>query len=254
MLTGHRPDPLDPSDWRYQDHPERLGAKASDDVAREIDLRELFPPIRNQIAQNCTAHAVAAMLAANAKVRGLDVDPSVLFLYAIAILEEAPRRPLIDIGSGIRFMFRGMKGRGVTAEARWPELAENINVVPPDDAFIAAEENVIGDYYAIADGAEGPADAIAALKNGRPFSCAMVVNEAFAATRRGVYDGQGGKVIGPHCMVCVGYVPPPVDAFRLRNSWGPDAHEDGYVLISRRVFALHTNSKWALVDGVRAVR
>lgn len=251
LKTGHRLDPNDTRDRPYRDHADHAGAPLlpSDDV----DLRDDLPEVREQIAQDCCAHAVADAVTQDAATRGVVLDePSRLFLYDVALLEERPKQPLVDAGCGLRWMFKGMKERGLTTEKRWPEIPENINVVPPDDCWRAAEEGTIGAYSAISDGSSSADEAIAALRRRRVSTVCMRVDQKFTDTLKAVYDGAGGQVIGSHCMLVVGFST-ALDAFLIRNSWGKHRHDGGYVWVSRRFYNLYTYGKWIVEFGTGAL-
>lgn len=246
MRTGCRPDPVDERDWSFLDH---AGAAPTVLTGDEPSVEKHCPAVWDQIAQDCSAHAFSAVLMVNASVRRAPIpEPSRLFLYAGAQLEERPRQPLVDDGSGLRWMCKFTQGRGVTTEDRWPEVPESINVVPPDDCFTAAEEGTVLAYRRLPDGAaSGDALELAIRQEHAPTVC-LVVDERFRDTIKGVYDGAGGRSLGPHAMIAVAYSR-TLDAFKLRNSWGTRYHDGGYVWVSKRFINLYSFGKWVIERG-----
>jgi len=264
MLTGHQVDPFDANDQSFAStaraaSPVIVGSTDNIDVRNHIS----FTPIWDQQASDCCAHAAGEGVYAAAAADGHSISPpSRLFLYAIARLlgmltapPTVPRPPLEDVGCGLRFMFKGMSGRtfidangadvalGVIAESRWPEIAANVNVIPPDDCFRAGENAVIKSYSRIEDGAATPLGLLHALRRLRCPTLCFVVDQKFADVGSGVYDGPGGKVFGGHAMLVVGYSATQ-RAFLVRNSWGKGFGVDGYAWVSEDFVARGTYDKW----------
>jgi hypothetical protein len=255
QLTGHIRDTFDPRDHMFSGSV--LAAMhtlvgSTDD----IDLRQYCSPIKDQIANDCCAHAAAEGAYAASVASGTPIDfPSVLFLYANARLLDGQRDALLDQGTQLRLMFKSMCGRtvrdslgqesglGLIRESDWPELSGAVNVVPPDDLYRAGENGTIKSYTRIPDGDESIDGIIAALRRGKFPTVCMVVDEAFADIGGGVYSAAGGAVLGGHAMLAVGYSA-AAHAFLVRNSWGTGFGVDGYVWIEQGFVAHHTFDKW----------
>lgn len=243
--TGHVLGPYDPDEPAYKDHPELSGAAsiATDDV----DLRPEMPPVRLQIAQDCVGHGVSTLAWVLARSLGVSLPfddvPSVLHLYAGAQLVLRPRQPLVDEGSVLSCMFRAGAEDGLVAEKDWPEIPENVNVVPPDDIWRKAERVVITGARRLSDGANSIPEMKAALRRRRPTTICMRVDERFAEIGPEIYMGPGGRVIGSHCMVACGYVS-IIRSFIVRNSWGTDFGDLGYALVHEDVVARLSYEKY----------
>ncbi len=244
--TGHLLD-AQPSALRYLDHPELSSAAPLGSDA--VDLRPDLPPVTQQLVQNCCAHAlsVAAFLAAFFAGTPIPLS-SVLWLYALAQLRARPRQPLLDIGSSLGFMSDAVAEQGLVSESEWLESRENVGVVPPDDVFRSAAAVTIVKRHWLPDGAATSEALLAALRRQRASTVCCLVDEAFAAIGPGIYNIPGGRVIGSHAMLVVGYVP-SIKAFIVRNSWGRDFGDEGYALVSERFMNLSTYGKLVFDAG-----
>jgi hypothetical protein len=251
-LTGHIPDMWSAADPGVHELPMK-GAGVSLVTTPEIDLTYLFPAVRDQKAENCCAQSVRDSAYARARALGQPIaEPSQAFLYAMARQFANPRHPLLDLGSSLRDMFmasaptpEGGAGWGLIPDLLWPEDERTTNVVPPDDCWRMGEYATF-QGYALPDGsASGDAIENCLRRLLFPTVC-FIVDERYAQIGSKVYDVPGGKVLGSHCQVIVGYSP-TLDAFRLRNSWGTDDFGDfGYAWVSRRFVNLQTNGKWVV--------
>ncbi len=255
--TGHVIGPFDPDEPKYKDHPELSGAApiASDDT----DLRNekgLMPPVWAQIAQDCVAHSVSALAWTLAKTLDtplpFDDEPSKLQLYAGAQLILRPKQPLVDAGSVLSCMFQAGAEDGFASEKDWPEIPENINVVPPDDVWRSAERVIITGARRLSDGSASNLEMREALRRRRPTTICMRVDERFAEIGAGIYMGPGGRVIGSHCMVACGYVS-SIRSFIIRNSWGTDFGDLGYALVHEDVVARLSYEKYTF-DLARIIK
>lgn len=249
--TGHIPEALDPSTPRYVDHPEMSGAAliGTDD----LDLSDDGPDIRDQIAQDCCAHATSALLFTWFMTSGEPAPlASILAMYADAQLRARPKEPLVDQGCGLAQMFQGLKDVGFVLERDWPEIPENVNVIPPDDLQRDAEHRIVTSYHAIADGARTSEELKAALQRRRTSTVCFMVDEKFANIGADVYDIPGGRVIGSHAQLVTGYSS-TLKAFKIRGSWGLDFGDLGYSWVSERFMNLHTYEKF-VVDAARIRR
>lgn len=249
-LCGHIQDPFDGRDYDFL--ASSLYAAAPLITSADIDLRPFCPPVANQIANNCCAHATSTAAFATASCAWHPIKkPSVAFLYSVArLIGDPPRRPgeprLTDWGSGLRFMFEGMGRWGLIAEERWQEWFENINTVPPDDCWREGENATIEAYYRIPDGPSASDGVLAALQRGYFPVFAMLVDERWSQIGREVWDEPGGKALGWHAMVVVGYSA-TLDAFLVMNSWGRDfGFDGGFAWLSRRAMNERTVDKWVI--------
>lgn len=234
-------------------------------TSTNLDLRAYAPEPDNQIEAGCCAHTVEAQAVARSKAQGRTIARgSVLFLYANAILlrnleltppgQDPP--PLVDVGSSLRYMYRAVApklnpknaqekaGYGMIAAERWPEIPENINVVPPDDCYVAGENCTISKYRRIDDGPSSITQMRACLERLHFPTFCMMWDDAAANIGGKIYDQPGGKVHGGHCVLCVAHFP-KLGAFLMRNSHGKLFGMDGgYFLVSERFVATESFDKW----------
>lgn len=209
---------------------------------RRIDLRSHCPPIRAQKRQNCCAHSVADGYVTDLSVRGITLSPrSVDDLYAAAQLWLRPLSPLEDVGSNLRAMLLSGAQRGTVAESDWPE-GEGALEVPPDDVWRSASRTKLPGYRPLADGALSSEMLYRRLDQGSTSTICWIVDEAFAEIGSSVYVRSGGRVVGSHCMLVVGYIP-ELDAFIVRNSWGIVFGDQGYALVHSSFVNLYTYEK-----------
>lgn len=247
ILCGHIRDPVDPRDYVFVES--QLYAASPIVTGVDVDLRSFCPPVVQQIASNCCAHATSSAAYATASFGATPIKkPSVAFLYAVArLLGDPPREPgqprLADSGSGLRFMFAGMGKWGLIAEDRW--LEDKVNVVPPDDCWREGENATIASYYRIPDGPGAADGVLAALRRGYFPVFAMLTDEKWLGIGAAVWDEPGGKAIGWHAMVVVGYSS-TLDAFLVMNSWGKEFGVGGFAWLSRRAMNTVTIDKWVI--------
>lgn len=258
LRTGCVPDVLDGSELLFRD---QLFIGETPITTDSVDVRAYMPEVRLQLAENCCAQAVRDSAYGRAKAQGTPIaEPSQAWLYALARMFGAPHVPLLDAGSSLFDMFRAVDDRsiglvsdtsapggwGLIPDALWPEDATTTNMVPPDDCWRAGEFATIQAAYAIADGAGSTDEIVTALRNLRFPTVCLIADEKFAETGAAVYDSAGGKIIGAHCVLAVGYSK-VLDAVLIRNSWGSDfGFDGGYAWISRSFVNLQSFGKWAV--------
>lgn len=121
---------------------------------------------------------------------------------------------------------------------RWPDLHDEMQV---RDAVKVCAEACGAEYLSVSDVQE-------CLSDGFPVVFGITLSESFAddaAMLSGVVAPTAGEgVIGPHCMVAVGIgygsewvaagqfpdADPDVRYLKVRNSWGADVYQGGYLL------------------------
>lgn len=243
MLLGHIPDAPDPRDWRFDDS--RIAMARPITGADSVDYRDRDVP-RVQLFSSCVGHAVVASAALCMAIAGTPIDfPSSLFPYSGSRLLARPRQPLQDIGSSARLAMSWLRDRGMVIEARWPETSENVNAVPPLDAFAEGSCATVEAFYSIAPG-DGASDGVrSALKRGYCPAFAMMVDTKYEQIGSAVYDGPGGSVLGGHMQCVVGY-DATMDAFIVRNTWGAGFGVDGYAYISTQAFNAMARDIWVV--------
>lgn len=249
-LTGHLPSPSDARDWLVGAAPFlRLQAALGN-----VDNRVHCPPVVDQIANNCCAHASADAAYATAMAAGAPIArPSAPFLYAGARMVASPKgAPLVDEGSMLRSMYQFASTWGLIADNRWPEVPATVNMVPADDCFAAGEGATLKAYYSIPAGA-GMADTVEAAVRRNQFPVfAMQVDEKWEKIGSGVWDTPDGPVLGGHAMFVCGCFD-DLGAFLIQNSWGPDWGSFGFGLISYDAFDKYVYEAWVQTAEPRAV-
>lgn len=245
-LTGCHPDPPDERDRKWSD---RAGDVLTATTPWTLDARPICPPIDDQIASNCEAHAFADATWLTCLRAGKPIArPSVAYFYAIAREQATPGEVLVDNGCTSRNLLKAARSLGCVASELWPETPETTNAVPPVDVLEHGEAYTITAYHRI-DAGSGLTDGIiSALQRNLFPVIAMPVDEAFRDAGTGVYTAPGGKVIGNHAMVVVGW-DSQEDALIIRNSWGTALGADGYWLMSRALANELVFDCWAIEVG-----
>jgi len=248
ILCGHIPDAPDERDRRFEVSPLRFRPPLVSSV-EGIDHTRYLPPVATQIANNCCGHATAAAAYATAFFASRSIArPSVAFAYSVSRLKE-PRVPghprLIDRGCSLRNMFKGLGEWGLIADERWPEVAETVDVIPPDDCFREGEAARVSAYYRIPDGPGASLQLLSALRRGLFPVFAMIVDSDYAAIGDGVYVEPGGTSLGGHAQVVAGFSP-ELDAFLVRNSWGRGFGVDGNAWVASSFMDRGTFDKWVI--------
>jgi len=253
IRTGCVRDWPDPRDFVYRPPPGALFGQG------DVDLREYMPPIRDQIAENCTGHAVAAQVWAYHAVRGRKPpEYSTIWPWTNGRICSGAM-PLLNSGTNLRSVYKGMSGQtvrdqrgiltglGMVSEADWPEVEANINAIPPEDLYREGGDDTIGPYARLPEGIDALAAIDAALDAKMPVTACLVVDMAFANIGQQVYHGpDGSEVLGGHATLIVGRVA-AANAYRLRNSWSLNFGVDGYCLIDRGTVANHVYDIWGLL-------
>lgn len=251
ILTGCIRDEHDPRDRIFR--PETGALFGSGDV----DLRPYCPEVWDQLANDCVLHGLTAAKMIVDAVAGRPVRrPSVLYGYGNS--RRLGGTWPIDAGTNCRSALKGMSGKtalgpsgqlaglGMVPEEDFSETVENINAIPPDDLFQKGALWTIDEYFRLPEGVESLAAIDAALDAKIPVTLCLIVDEAFANIGQQVYHGNdGSKVLGGHCVLCVGRVA-EANAYRYRNSWGPEHGIDGYGLIDRGTVANHVYDIWGI--------
>jgi hypothetical protein len=241
-MLGYIEDVEDNRDWFFDTHPVihsrgLLGVGRSGEIA-SLDLSQHVDAIQRQKLNSCVGHSIANAAVITAGVEGVELArPSALWAYSLARLAAGP--PITDTGCMFRHALRSMRDFGLVAESRWPETEAEANNVPPLDAFVAGDTARVGGFYRIKRGADAPMAMRLALMKGLVPMFGMVVDDAYLNLRgSGIYE-RGGKAVGGHAQVVVGYSKTR-DAFRVLNSWGEDWGDGGFAWIASSFFETET--------------
>jgi hypothetical protein len=122
----------------------------------------------------------------------------------------------------------GELGPGAVYESDFPYTATNASCNPPHTHY-----ETIADWVYIGNDSSVPSTAAIkqAIYDHGPVSAAVCVNSAFQSYTGGVFNPSGWCFSINHAIVLVGW-DDSVGAWILRNSWGPDWGEDGYMRIA----------------------
>jgi C1A family cysteine protease len=232
------------------DSRDRLYATPPQHPAYEfVDLKKdpATPPVWDQgQLGSCTAHGtLACFLFASAKCGSDDPMLSRLMLYWLTRNIEGTVKQ--DAGGQIRDAIKATT-LGIAPETDWPYDIAKFKTKPPAAAFKDAAANVDLDYQRV----EANVDAIqACLSEGFPVDIGVTLFQSFEAQdaiASGVVQmptAADGEPIGGHCMavwgigigsdwIAAGQFPtanPSTMYVKLRNSWGTDVYQRGYLLI-----------------------
>lgn len=206
------------------------------------------PPIWNQAnIGSCTAHGtLACFLFASAKCGANDPMLSRLMCYYLARQAMGAQYVTQDSGAQIRDAIKATT-QGIAPESDWPYDPSRFAERPPEQAFTDAADNIDLDYRRV------PATAGAiqgCLSEGFPVDIGVTLFGSFEssdAISTGVVPmpASGEQPIGGHCMaiwgigtgadwIAAGQFPiadPGTLYVKLRNSWGPDVYQRGYLLV-----------------------
>lgn len=233
------------------DHRDRLYAVRREATPYKfIDLESdpATPPVWDQgQLGSCTAHGtLACFLWASAKCGADDPMLSRLQLYYNTRALEGTTDE--DSGGQIRDAIKAT-AQGIAPEADWPYDISKFTQAPPEQALKDAADNIGLDYQRV----DATDDAIqACLAEGFPIDIGVTLYDSFEsdeATHTGLVSmpAHGDQVIGGHCMAVWGiglgedwhaagqFLDADLGATKVyakvRNSWGPDVYQRGYLLM-----------------------
>ena len=255
LVLGYKRDPLDRpepggslSNWWEKDKnvSELLAAAPSRLAAGDVDLRQYCTPTNqynlSACAGNASADAIEVVTAVNewlvAEVEGRPVVPvpqlSRLFVYSMARTLDGNLGK--DEGTFIRSCFQVLSTFGIPEETIWPYEESKVFVSPSLIAQRSALGHKIHSYYRIKSSGQDRLDEIvAALRAMKPVVFGTLVESSFqAGSGAAVVDPPKGATIGGHAMVVVGYIG---GHFLVKNSWGSNWRDGGYVMLSDEYMA-----------------
>ncbi|GAC1326561.1 MAG: C1 family peptidase [Mycobacteriales bacterium] len=194
-----------------------------------VDLRPGCPPVYDQgQLGSCTANAIGAAIEFDLKKEGLaDVMPSRLFIYYNERAIEGSTGS--DSGAQLRDGIKTVNRQGVCSETEWPYDVTAFTNAPPAAAYTDALANRATSYQRIS---RDLAQYKGCLAAGYPFVFGFTVYDGFesqqvAASGEAGLPAAGGKVVGGHAVLAVGY-DDATQRFLVRNSWGTGWGQQGY--------------------------
>jgi C1A family cysteine protease len=231
---GWNPDLPDHRDRIYNLEEAILAASA---VPEEFSLRGEMPPVYDQgKLGSCTANAIGSVIEHQEMQQGARAEtPSRLFIYyGERVIEgDVP----YDHGAQIRDGIKVVASEGAPPETAWPYDIAKFAEKPPQQAYEQAKRDRAVQYQRIIPGGHG-APIRTAVKAHHPVAFGFTVPEAFESPSWDVKSeplplpGAAEKSIGGHAVAIAGWDFTrkrfPVDAFEIRNSWGPEWGDEGY--------------------------
>jgi len=198
-----------------------------------LDALDWSPSIDAGLEQrgsSCVGAALAHALELQARLNGVDLDPSYLAIYTGAReLEHPGLAKLPDVGCYIGRAIEWLTTWGVVARARWGDLSPLEQPVPIDVLEAGATATLAGVYRTEETGAARLQRIREALTVGHGVVFGMLVDDAYEAGPGELFDGLTGDSRGGHAQLLVGYRP---GACKVLNSWGTRWNGDGYAWLS----------------------
>ena len=194
-----------------------------------VDLRDKMPPVYDQLnLGSCTANGIAAAYEYDHMKQGLpDFMPSRLFIYFNERAMEGTIHS--DSGANIRDGVKSINKQGVCAETDWPYIIQRFTMKPPRPVYATAKKDRAMTYMSVDQDLSSMKSVLA---QNFPIILGFTVYESFESeevAKTGIVPmpGKDEKVLGGHCVLCVGY-DDSKNAFIIRNSWGSGWALSGY--------------------------
>ena len=194
-----------------------------------VDLRPDCPPVYDQgQLGSCTGNGIAAAIEFDLmKQNAQAFIPSRLFIYYNERAIEGTINQ--DSGAQIRDGIKAVATLGAPPETDWPYDIGKFAVKPPDSAYADAKNDLVTAYARVAQVLNQMQGCLA---DGYPFVFGFTVYESFESptvAQTGIVPmpSPGEKVMGGHCVVCVGF-DDSKRVFFIRNSWGSVWGLNGY--------------------------
>ncbi|HEX3151332.1 MAG TPA: C1 family peptidase [Gemmataceae bacterium] len=200
-----------------------------------VDLREYFPPARDQASLNTsTAFAVLALVEYfEARTCGRLLGASRLFLYQLTL---KLLRLTGNASADLRTTFKALARCGSPPEPYWPYGADRFHLDPADAFLFAfAREYEAIRYFRLdaADGATTLRIVKAYLAAGFVAVFGFSVPSTLTIEGDIEYRPKFGSIRGGHAVLAVGFddsrrIASDTGALLFRNSWGAAWGDDGY--------------------------
>jgi|GEM_PF-968384 len=230
--------------------PEGFTPPPEDRPAAKLDLPERFdwrdleacPPVRNQGAcGSCWAFAAVGVVESQALLK----DGQVVDLAEQMSVDCD--RAFGNHGCAGGYLDMAMiylKNIGATMEAWYPYKQK-------DFPFGACIGEPVGKPYKIRKfgSVTNQVESIKqAIYEHGPVGCSVAVDDLFQAYTSGIYDGPGAAQTN-HAVILVGWDDNGGEGYWImRNSWGPDWGEAGYMRIRYGAALIGSNCRWAELD------
>jgi C1A family cysteine protease len=223
-IFGWRPDKPDIRDRKV------LRLVRSGSLPENVDLRTGMPPVYDQGSLgSCTGNAIAGAIEYMRKKEGLpDFVPSRLFIYYNERTIEGTVNS--DAGAEIRDGIKTVANLGACSEVDWPYDTSKFTAKPTDQCYSDAKTDLVTAYSRV----DQTVDALrVSLASGIPVVFGFTVYESFesdAVAKSGLVPmpGRFESSQGGHAVLMCGY-DDDRQLFQVRNSWGPNFGDAGYV-------------------------
>lgn len=232
---GWKPDLPDPRDHLFSAPGPVLQA-----LPPSVDLTPAFPAYSQGRIGSCTANALAGAMQFGRGRAGQapDFTPSRLFIYYNE--RDVEGSVSSDTGAYLRDGIKTMAALGACPEATWPYDDTPATVdggpfppgslpatKPSEEAYTQAANFQILAYARLQ---QTLSQLQGCLASGRPFVFGFSVFSGWYNKRPFATNiplpGGNDWMVGGHAVLCVGY-DNATNMFKIRNSWGPEAGEDG---------------------------
>jgi C1A family cysteine protease len=256
---GWRPDLPDGRDRIYNLEESILRAPA---LPETFSLRGEMPGVYDQgQLGSCTANSIASVLEHQEMQQSkTEATPSRLFIYyGERVIEGTVDQ---DSGAQIRDGIKVVATEGAPPETDWPYDIAKFAQRPPEKAFQDAKLDKAVQYQRVLPGGHGAPIRTAVFAH-HPVAFGFTVPASFEesswnpASEALPLPKPDEKNIGGHAVAVVGWdfsrSKFSVDAFEIRNSWGPGWGDGGYFWMDAEWFSPGnglTNDFWviSLVD------
>ncbi len=252
--TGAALSDPDDRDWFF--HESKLAGARPVFGEGSIDWRPIWTP-RVQVANDCVAFDTAQKVWLCSQLHDPTPIPfpSPLFLYSQAV-RLMTGGDFYDEGSQHRYVLKVARDAGFVPEADWPELAENIALVPPGHLYTDALCATLEAFYRIPDlrdcnrrGLPPPSvQIVEAMRRGYPVGRVSLVNRPYAEQGKRVWagpvhdDGEGAWE-GYHAET-IGVWNEPERLFGIFGSWGADKGDEGVYWVTEAALNAHSAEFW----------
>jgi len=220
-----------PSVPDIRDYPMALAA-APASLPTNIDLRPQMPPIGDQgQLGSCTAWASLGAYRYELDKQNLtDFDPSELAEYYWTRALEGTTAS--DAGGTIRDAVKVLAKTGAAPEKLWPYDVAKFSKAPPSNARQSAKHHLALQYQSVPQNLNSIKSALASAY---PVVFGISVYASFESStvaHTGVVPmpSPSEDFLGGHALLLVGY-DDGVQRFTVRNSWGTDFGDHGYVYL-----------------------
>lgn len=210
-----------------------------------IDLREWASPVEEQWSLgSCTAQAVVGAYELLIRLHYPDqfVDLSRLFLYYNS--RKLEKDIEYDNGAFISTAIKAIKIYGLCAESIWPYDINKFKIEPTWECYIDARKRTLNQEYNVSN----INDIKKHLNEKRPVVVGVNVFEEFDRITDKSFVLKSplneNNILGSHAMCVVGY-DDNKSMFIVRNSFGSDWGENGYIWIPYRYAELNFEDMWA---------